>query len=610
MTISQLLKKARSLPKQPGVYIMRDEDGRIIYIGKAVRLRDRVSSYFRENADHEPKVAKMVDTARDFDVIVTDTEFEALALECSLIKQHKPKYNILLKDDKGFSYIRISGDEYPRISAALQKYDDGARYIGPYMSSFAVKRMVETANLAFKLPTCRKKFPEMFGKTRPCLNSHIGRCMALCTGKISRDDYAASVDDAVRFMTRGSDYMLARLKQQMYAASEATEYERAAKYRDSINAIEGVLGGQKVVNVKHGDADAFAFAGDSNCVCAVVLKYRNGVLSDKDEQFLADTSDIAQARREFVAHYYLERTDIPKEIVVDSDFEDRALVEQLLSGKKGSKVTLIAAQKGELAQISNMAYENASDALKRRFNRKTKDSAAVAELASLLALADYPTVIEAYDISNYGEDAVAGMAVFINGLPKKYDYRRFKIKTVEGVDDYASMCEVLLRRVARFDDRRSEGAFARKPDLILLDGGKGHLAAVTAALADTSFSDVPMFGMVKDDSHRTRGIVGVEGEVAVSPRNIAFNLVSKIQNEVHRYSIEYRRASYSKSSVRSSLLQINGVGELTAKKLIQRFKTVAAISGASEVELAEKGDVPRRTAKNIYTYFHSQEQSK
>lgn len=603
MNISQLREKARSLPKQPGVYIMRDVSGTIIYIGKAVRLRERVGSYFKENADHQPKVARMVSLVNDFDVIQTDTEFEALVLECSLIKLHKPKYNILLKDDKGFSYIRITNEPYPRISAALQKYDDGSRYIGPYMSSFAVKRMVETANTAFRLPTCKKHFPEAFGKTRPCLNAHIGRCMALCSGKVSQQEYAEAVESACALLTRGTDEILRLLHERMLAASDAMEYEKAARLRDSINAIEGINSKQKIVSPTHGDADIFAFAANESCVGAAVLKYRNGVLSDKEEHFFYDTTDIAAARDEFMSHYYLDCMP-PREVVCDADFESRDLLERMLTEKRGARVSLLVPQKSDLAKAVNMAYENISDSLKRRYSRATREEASLAELAGYLGLPQPPAIVEAYDISNYGDDAVAGMVVFRSGRPQKGDYRRFRIKTVVGTDDYASMQEVLSRRVARFDDPHTGGSFARKPDLILLDGGRGHLSAACEVLKAGSFADVPVFGMVKDGKHRTRGLVGEFGELDVPRNTTAFHFVARVQDEVHNYSLDYRRKSHSKSSVRSSLLNINGVGETTAKLLMRRFKTVSAIKQSSREDLIGAG-LPKRTADNVYGYFHA-----
>lgn len=604
MTRQELYQKACGLPLLPGVYIMKSKEGEVIYVGKAKRLRVRVSGYFREGAVHQPKVEKMVETAFDFDVIVTDSEFEALVLECSQIKQHMPKYNILLKDDKGFSYIEITKEAYPRIRLSFTDTGDN-KYLGPYMSAFGVKQLVETANIAFGLPTCNLKFPESVGKTRPCLNAHIGRCCALCSGKVSKEEYAERVAGAVTLITRGTDSVIDSLRKDMLLASEAMEYEKAARCRDALSAIERINNRQKVVGKNAQEkTDAFAFASNESCVCAVILKYRGGSLVDKEERIIYDTNDTAEAREELVSHYYIDSRDIPKRILVDEEFDSAPLVSRYLEEKLGSKVTVEVPKRAESAAIVNMAYTNAADELKRRFNRRTREQASISELAGLLGLSKPPEIIESYDISNYGSDAVAGMVVFHMGKPRKADYRRFKIKTVEGTDDYASMREVILRRIARFDDWHTGGSFARKPDLILLDGGRGHLSTILDAVEGTSFSDVPIFGLVKDDKHRTRGIVGLGGELSLAMNKNVFSFVSSIQDEVHRYSLEYNRSLHSKASTRSVLLNIQGVGEVTAKILLKQFKTVESIKKASVEELAKTKGISRTVADNVFAYFN------
>lgn len=603
METETLLKKALSLPLSSGVYIMRDAGNEIIYIGKAKLLRNRVSSYFRDAALNDRRVQRMVVHAVDFDVIVTDTEMEALMLEASLIKLHMPKYNILLKDDKGFSFVRISDEPYPRITAEFQKRADGAEYIGPYFSSFAVRRMVESANAAFRLPTCQRRFPESFGKYRPCLNSHIGLCMGVCAGRITSAEYQKSVANAVELITKGSDYMLTELRARMLAASENMDYERAAKYRDSINAIEKSQSKQKVIAQRHGEADFFAFAGNERSVLAAVLRYRGGVLVDKREHLYNDTADISLVRGELLAHYYLSEGDIPREIFIDAEFEDRELLARALSAQKGSRVAIAVPKKGDALAVINMAYENASDSIKRRFSRETRELASIAELCNLLSLSALPETIEAYDISNYGDDAVAGMVVYTRGRPNKNGYRRFKIKTVEGPDDYASMREVLSRRIARFDDPTSDGQFAVMPDVIFLDGGAGQVSAVWDIMKNSSFSRVPLFGLVKDDKHRTRGVVSVNGEISVPLTSNAFRFLASLQNEVHRFSLEYRRKSHSRDSFRSSLLAITGVGEQTARKLLSEFKTIANIKNASVDMLSSVDGVSRTAAENIYNHY-------
>ena len=606
MDRKELHQKACGLPLLPGVYIVKDRAGEVIYVGKAKRLRIRVSGYFREGADHQPKVEKMVENAFDFDVIVTDSEFEALVLECSLIKRHMPKYNILLKDDKGFCYIEITKEEYPRINCVFRPAGH-ARYIGPFMSAFGVRQLIETANGAFGLPTCQLRLPEDIGKTRPCLNAHIGLCCAPCSGRVSHEEYMERLEGAVALITKGADAVIGNLRQKMLLASEGMEYEKAARYRDSIAAIERMNNRQKVVaRSAQEKTDAFAFAANESCVCAVVLKYRNGNLIDKDERIIQDTTDIAAAREEVLTHYYIDAQDLPKRILVDDDFESRSLLEQYIEQKLGQKVAIEVAKRADSAAIIQMAYTNDSDSLRRRFSRRTREQTDLAELAGLLGLPEPPAIIESYDISNYGAEAVAGMVVFANGKPRKSDYRRFQIKTVDGPDDYAAMREVLLRRIARYDDCMTGGSFARKPSLILLDGGKGHLSVILEAVAGTSFADVPVFGLVKDDKHRTRGIVGPGGELSMSMHRGAYRFVSAIQEEVHRYSIDYSRRVHSRNATRSSLLRISGVGEATAKRLLTRFKTVDAISKAGFEELSECG-ISEKTARSIYSYFHEGE---
>ena len=603
MTRKELYKKASDLPKLPGVYIMRNAKNEVIYVGKAKRLKLRVTSYFREGANHMPKVEKMVSNVNDFDVIVVDSEFEALTLECSLIKQHRPKYNVLLMDDKGFSYIRISRDTYPRITAELQKKKDNAEYLGPYINSYAVKQMTEVANTAFRLPTCTYQF-EKVQRKRPCLNAHLGLCNAPCTGNIELQDYLSDVNNARILLTKGTDEILKMLETQMGEASENLEFERAAKARDAINAIRKLDEGQKVV--KEGttkDIDVFAFAGDEKDTCAVALLFRGGKLVDKHEQMLYDTTDIPEVREEYISHFYLGGNEPPKVVLLDADVEYHNEIEQYLSERRGSAVKILIPQKGEQKKIVDMAYQNAVERLRREAGRKTRSEAALGELANRLGLSSFPRRIELYDISNYGDEAVGGMVVFINGEPRKSEYRKFKIKTVIGVDDYASMREVILRRVNRYDE--GSAGFSEKPDMILLDGGKGHLDTILAALEGTSFADVPIFGSVKDDKHRTRGIVSPDGEIELSMHKNAFVIVSKMQDEVHRYTIEYERRSHSKNAFRSSLLDIEGVGEARAKALLKHFKTIRAVSEATVDELAAVKGVSRSSAQSVWDYYHS-----
>ena len=429
MTKRELWEKAKMLPLLPGVYIIRDKTGEIIYIGKAKRLRTRVSQYFREGVPHDAKVTKMIQNAFEFDVIVTQSEFEALVLECSQIKQHKPKYNILLKDDKGYSYVKVTREAYPRISAALQKDDDNADYIGPYTSSFAVREMVETACNVFRLPRCSKKFPQDIGKGRPCLNAHIGRCMAVCSGKISREDYNEAVQSAVHMIRRGQGEILKLLRERMADAAERLDFERAALIRDQIAAIEKVSRGQKVVRSEVDEQDVVAFAGTASAVCAAILRFREGRLVDKREFLFHDTQDIPALREEFLPRYYLEDNEfIPKSIAVDELPAGSGELARLLGETRGSKVRLYVPQRGDTARLVEMARTNAVERLARESGRYAREQKHLDELAALLGLKEPPRIIESYDISNWGDGtSVAGMVVFEDGKPKKAGYRRFKM---------------------------------------------------------------------------------------------------------------------------------------------------------------------------------------
>ncbi len=589
----------------PGCYIMKDSHGEIIYIGKAKKLKNRVTSYFREDSDRQPKVEKMVSHVNDFDYIVTDSEFEALVLECSLIKQNMPKYNILMKDDKGFCYVKVSLEEYPRVTAELQKAEDGATYYGPYISPFAVKSMVETAVAAFRLPTCTRRFPNDFGKGRPCLNAHIGRCMALCTGKISREEYLNTVNNAVELVTKDKKTLISRLRSEMNATAGNLEFEKAARLRDSIDAIEKTINGQKVVrSAGDKEMDIFAFAADERRVCVVVLKFRDGMLSDKDEQLIPETVNIPEAREEFMTTYYLSGREIPRKICVDEEYESLELMTRYLSEISARNIQIYVPERGENRALVTMAYSNAADRLKRTAGRHSREEASMGELASMLGLPSAPKRIEAYDISNYGSEAVAGMVVFDDGFPKRSAYRRFIIKTVDGVDDYASMTEVIMRRVNRFS--QGTAGFNSKPDVILLDGGKGHLATIWRALEGTSFEDVPVFGMVKDSKHRTRGVVAVEGEIDVKMHKLAFSAVSRIQEEVHRFTVEYQRSHHTKNALKSFLQDIPGIGEKREAVLLKAFKNIDGIQTATFEQLRGVKGMNDASAEKVYRFFHGE----
>ena len=605
MTI--LRKKAMALPLLPGVYIMHGADGGIIYIGKAKALKNRVSQYFGSQNNHPEKVRQMVDHVDDFEYIITDSEFEALILECSLIKQHTPKYNILLKDDKGYSYIRVSPGDWGKLSYVLQKADDGALYIGPYKSSYYVKSAVEEANKIFMLPTCNRQFPRDFRKDRPCLNYHIKQCMAPCTGRVRLEDYRESLHQALDFLKGGSSNSIRQLTAQMEEAAENLEFERAARIRDKIAAVKRMGDKQKVVLSKVLDQDVIASFQNDGKTCFQVFRFEGGRLFDR-ESFIFDTGDAASETEEFLVSYYTLRTDIPKNIALANGFEGMEDMQRWLSEKRGSKVTLTVPQRGEQAQLCAMCRSNAAEALAQQKGATAREFNVLEELRQTLGLEKLPAYIECYDISNLaGTENVAGMVVYKNGKPLKSAYRKFKIKGFEGQDDYASMAETLTRRFEEYyKAEEADEGFGKLPDLILLDGGKGQVAAVRAVF-DRMDIHVPLFGLVKDDKHRTRAVTGDGGEIALSSKRALFAFLSKMQDEVHRFAIGYHHTRRKNAAFRSSLTSIEGVGEVRAKALLKYFRTIDNISKADLTELEAAPKMTKDTAHAVFRYFHPEE---
>lgn len=603
-----LRKKAMSLPLLPGVYIMKNADGEIIYIGKAKALKNRVSQYFGSQNRHPVKVRKMVENVDRFDYIVTGSEFEALVLECSLIKQHSPKYNILLKDDKGYSYIRISDGEYRKISAVFNKKDDGSEYIGPYLSSYSVRQSVDAANKIFKLPQCNKVFPRDFGKSRPCLNYYISQCCGLCTGKIKKSDYDEAVDGAIAFLKGDSRDIIADLRVKMEKAAEELDFEQAAKLRDRINSIERIKEKQKVVYKSVEEQDVFATADIDGSVCLAVLRFSNGRLFDSEHFFFDDPGDKESMRSDFITSYYSMRDNIPKRVTVDGEVADRELLEQWLSEKKGKKVTVFVPARGEQLEIVNMCRKNAEEKLAIKKGRTGREIAVLDELKDLLGLKKTPEYIESYDISHTaGQDSVAGMIVFKGGKPYRKAYKRFSIKSFDGNDDYRAMNEVLTRRFSEYEKSKdSTEGFGKLPDLILLDGGVGQVHAVEPVLREFGLK-IPLFGMVKDNRHRTRAISGDGGEIAINSKRQVFTLVSEIQNEVHRFSVAYHHQKHAKRGLSLSLTEIEGVGEKRASALLKYFKTMTAIKNAEVDELSKTPGITSAVAQNIYDYYRTKD---
>ena len=602
-----LRKKSMSLPLTPGVYLMKNKKGEIIYVGKAKALKNRVSSYFGSQNNHTAKVRKMVENVEDFDYIMCDSEFEALVLECSLIKQHSPKYNILLKDDKGYHYIKITSNGWKNIIAVKQRFDDGAEYIGPYTGSYGVTNAVAEAKKIFLLPQCSKVFPRDYNKSRPCLNYFIGQCAAPCAGKTTAEAHAEAVEQAIDFIVNGSGKAVEALTEKMLAASENLEFEKAAKLRDRINAIKKVSEKQKVVAASVEEQDVFAVVCSDEKACLSVIRFRNSRLYDNEDFIIDAPENMPEARHELLRSYYSMRDFVPRRITVDGEIADSDVLCEWLSSLAGRKVTAVCPQRGEQHSLVEMCRSNAAQKLAIYLGKTGRATAALDELATLLGLKSPPKFIESYDISHTaGSENVAGMVVFKDGAPFKKSYRRFAIKGFTGQDDYASMAEVIERRVLRYFEEKDSGeGFGRLPDLILLDGGSGQVNAVKPVLEKYGL-DIPLFGMVKDSHHRTRAIACSGDELSLTSKRAAFTLVSTIQEEVHRYSVEYHRNRRKKASLSSSLTSINGIGESRCKALLRHFKTVKAVSQASVEELAAVKGMNKIAAQAVFEAFHGQ----
>lgn len=594
-----LREKTSRLTASPGVYIMKDKDSGIIYIGKAKNLKKRVTSYFRENPDHTPKVAAMVAKVFDYDFIVTDSEFEALVLECSLIKQHKPRYNILLKDDKGYFYIRFSDEEYPRITAEKNTLA-GGKYLGPYTSGYITKEAVKEANRVFMLPTCRRRFPQDFRKERPCLNYHIKMCMGVCRGNIDGVTYRKTVDEAAEFIRSGSAASVERMEREMNEAAEELNFEKAAMLRDRINAVKKASEKQKMVGSGVDSADVIGVAEYNGGVYVSVLMYRENRLYDKAVFDLEKSDAEEDILSTFMVQFYHGRNDVPKLVAVDHIPEESELIEQLLEKQANRAVKLHQPQRGRLLDLLKLAKSNSAEYAALKSSRTGKEVIALEQLGKSLGLAAPPKYIEAYDISNLSsESMVAGMVVFEDGRPLKKAYKRFSIKEQQYQNDYGSMHEVLKRRLLHIVEQEGDEYFRRTPDLILLDGGTGHVHAVEPLLKELGL-DIPLFGMVKDDKHRTRAIATGGREIQINNLQAAFNLVTKIQDEVHRYSVSYMHSKHKKKTYSSELLTVKGIGEKKAAKIMIKYKTKANLLKAAPEELAMTAGVSIETAQELW----------
>lgn len=605
--IAELRKKANTLPMEPGVYLMRDRRGEIIYVGKAKKLKNRVTSYFRGVEHHLPKVYRMVEQVQDFDYIVTDSEFEALVLECSLIKLHSPKYNILLKDDKGYHYVCVTKEPYPRIKLAMQKADDGNEYIGPFVSSMVVKQTVEEANRVFLLPTCRRKFPEDFGKERPCLNFHIHQCMGVCRGKITPEAYREVLDETLQFIRSGGVQSVEVLTERMQQAAEALDFERAARYRDRISAIRRITEQQKVIEFPHESLDVLGWVQGEDKIYCSLLVLREGRLRDKKDFSFDCMAEPEEIVTEFLLSYYMQAEAAPAEVFLDRELPDRVLLEQLLREHRGKKIQFTVPQRGESRKLCQMAQNNAAQELARDTNRTGREIAALTELGRLLGLSHPPDYIEAFDISNIGGSTiVGGMTVFRRGRPEKRLYKKFTIRDMAAPDDYAAMEQMLTRRLTHYKEAAENGkkdGFETLPDLWLIDGGAGQVAAAKKAAAQFGV-EIPIFGMVKDDRHRTRAIRAENEEIAIRSSQSVFRLITAIQDETHRYAISFSRKKHRKTGFASVLTGVPGIGEQRAAKLLKHFKSMAAVKAADEEALAAAPGMTRPAAEALYRYLH------
>ena len=604
MTFDELKEKAHALPLKPGVYIMQDAKNNVIYVGKAKALKNRVSQYFQDSASHTEKTRAMVSQIDHFDVIIADSEFEALVLECSLIKRHQPRYNILLKDGKGYPYIRLSREDYPRFSLTGKVAEDGARYFGPYASRGSTQGIIDALRDALHLPACSKKFPRDIGKERPCLNFHMGKCDGYCRTLDLKPQHDDAIAQAVSLLEGRFQDVQADLTAEMELAAEELRFEHAAMLRDRLRSIELLGKRQKVVSGSLADTDVTGFFRGTAKSCFVVLHYFEGDLTEKEFDLIPtpmeedDESVLSSLLRE----YYVGRPRLPKQILLPCELPDRIALERLLSQQVNRRVELTTPQRGAKMDLIRLANQNAREEVERATSREERQNKLLETLGHLLGLDSPPRRIESYDISNTGaSDIVASMVVYVDARPLKRDYRRFKLKDMTGPDDYASMEQVLSRRFRRYLD--GDEKFAEKPDLLLIDGGLEHVRVAKRVL-DALNLDIPAFGMVKDDRHRTRALVHPEGhEIGISQVPALFALIGQIQEEAHRFAIEYHRQLQSGHVKTSALDKIPGVGPKRREQLLKHFKTIKAIKAASVEQLGEI--VPKNTAQAVYDYFQT-----
>ena len=616
-------EELKKLPSKPGVYIMHDEKDAIIYVGKAVNLHNRVRSYFRKIVGRGPQIDKMVTQIARFEYIITDSELEALVLENNLIKEYSPRYNTMLKDDKTYPYIKVTvGEAYPRVLFSREMKKDRSRYFGPFTSAAAVKDTIDLMNKLYMLRTCNKSLPKETGKDRPCLNFHIKQCMAPCQGFVSQEEYREQVAQALDFLNGNFSPILKELEGKMQEASENMEFEEAMKYRDLFNSVRQVAQKQKITDSDGEDKDIIALALDENDAVVQVFFIRDGKLIGREHFYMTHISgnERGQVLLDFVKQFYAGTPFIPKELMLQEEIEDIEVLEKWLSARKGSRVYIRVPKKGTKERLVELAAKNAALVLsqdKEKIKREEgRTIGAAKEIAALIGIEGISRM-EAYDISNISGFAnVGSMVVYEKGKPKRSDYRKFKIKTVSGPDDYACMKEVLTRRFVHGMEEQKEldlkemekefGSFTKFPDLILMDGGKGQVN-ITLEVLNELHIDIPVCGMVKDDNHRTRGLYYNNEEIPIDRNSEGFKLITRVQDEAHRFAIEYHRSLRGKTQVKSVLDDIPGVGPSRRKALMRHFKSIEEIKEADVEKLTEVPEIPRHIAEGIYGFFHKGE---
>lgn len=605
--LAELLNKANDLPLTPGVYIMKDKNGTVIYVGKSRKLKNRVSQYF-QNSKKNFKTAKMVSAAEDFEYILCATEIEALSLENTLIKKYSPKYNIKLKDAKSYPYIKITDEEYPKIVFTRNRKNDKGKYFGPFSGASIAYSILDILHKFLGIPNCKRRFPQEIGKQRPCLYYQMRQCCGLCTGKISKEDYSALINCAANILRGNINSSVSMLEERMLAFAEEENYEAAAKCRDTIKALTSLNEKQSVVASPDVNADVFGFYGDDVAACMSVMYIRNGVVSDKaDFVFNNEAITDSEALSAFLIEHYIDKEYIPKSVILSFELgdDDILAIEDFLFEKVNKRITVKKAERGTFKELATVVKDNATEKIRQLKLQNQKDESILVSLAELLSLESLPERIEAYDISNLGgENITAGMVVYKNGHPSKNDYRLFNIKTVSGApDDYASMREAIRRRIKHLKED-SSSSFSEYPDLMLIDGGKGHVSVVKEVLNEENIY-IPVFGMVKDEFHKTRSLCTEQDEINIAREQAIFMLIYRIQEEVHRFTVDKVMKAKRSTLTHSSLEKIDGIGPAKAKRLLGALGSFTAVKKASEQELLAVKGISKADAAKIYQYFNS-----